>query len=238
MTLQKMSLTSNGLPAAQVSEDQVEAARYAVLRRVAPCLRHDLVRPLQPIGLIYGVMHHKLSADEPDLKAVRAEAEKINAFAKAALEECMVVGTWLAPEQGIVARADAGIRECIGLLASMLHFCGFHVVNEVEDLPVQVQRDAVRMVLSAALLQFADSMTQPATLTVRAVVSGTEVILTLEVTEKSEGNVDCYDDGYRKLSWRDVEALAAAENVALSREGERVMMRFEIDASASQPLVN
>ncbi len=53
-------------PEPRVSVQQIEAARYAVLRRLAPSLRHHMVRPLQPIRLIYGVLHHKLSADAPD----------------------------------------------------------------------------------------------------------------------------------------------------------------------------
>ena len=61
-------------PEPRVSVQQIEAARYAVLRRLAPSLRHHMVRPLQPIGLIYGVLNHKLSADAPDLQAVRLEA--------------------------------------------------------------------------------------------------------------------------------------------------------------------
>ncbi|MDB5938779.1 MAG: hypothetical protein JWP77_1143, partial [Polaromonas sp.] len=95
MTIQEIPQAAIGSAApAEVSAQQIEAARYTVLRRLAPCLRHHMVRPLQPIGLIYGVMHHKLSAAQPDLQSVREEAEKINEFAKAALEECMDMGTW------------------------------------------------------------------------------------------------------------------------------------------------
>ena len=98
MRVQKTSTSLNGSSASpEVSGQQIEAARYAVLRRLAPCLRHHMVRPLQPIGLIYGVMHHKLAAAVPDLQAVREEAGKINEFAKAALDECNDMSTWLAP---------------------------------------------------------------------------------------------------------------------------------------------
>ena len=61
MTLQHNSALSDepDATAAAATVQQVEAARYAVLRRLAPSLRHHRVRPLQPIGLIYGVMHPK-----------------------------------------------------------------------------------------------------------------------------------------------------------------------------------
>lgn len=230
MRPQKISIPLNGSSASpEVSEQQIEAARYAVLRRLAPCLRHHMVRPLQPIGLIYGVMHHKLCAAEPDLLSVRQEADKINEFAKAALHECVDMGTWLAPEPGVLIELSAGVRECVGLLATMLHFCGFSLVNEVDEMPVQVQRDAMRMVLSAALLELADSLTEPATLTISAAVSKGEVALFLQVRAKDEGSVDRYDDSYRKLVWQDVQALAAAENVSLSRENGLLTMRFAVE---------
>lgn len=218
----------SALPA-EASAQQIEAARYAVLRRLAPSLRHHMVRPLQPIGLIYGVMHHKLSAAQPDLRSVRDEAEKINEFAKAALDECMDMGTWLAPEPGVVIDAESGVRECVGLMATMLHFCGFRLVNEVEELPAQVLRDALRMVLSAALFALTDAMDEPATVTIHAQASPTEVTLTLLTDPIADGQLDRYDDGYRKLVWADVQALAFAEHVGLFRQGRQVTLRFAVE---------
>ena len=94
----------------------------------------------------------------------------------------------------------------------------------------------MRMGLSAALLALTDSMTEPATLTISAAVSKAEVSISLQVSQKGEGIVDRYDDGYRKLVWRDVQSLAAAENVNLSREGGRVTMRFAIERAAQVPV--
>ena len=230
MTIQETPQASikYALPA-EVSAQQIEAARYAVLRRLAPALRHHMVRPLQPIGLIYGVMHHKLSAAQPDLQSVREEAEKINEFAKAALDECMDMGTWLAPEPGVVTDVRSGVRECVGLMATMLHFCGFRLVNDVEELPAQVLHDALRMVLSAALFALTDAMDEPATVTIHAQASPAEVTLTLQTDPIGDGQLDRYDDGYRKLVWADVQALALAEHVGLSRQDRKVTLRFAVE---------
>ena len=230
MTIQETPQASIecALPA-EVSAQQIEAARYAVLRRLAPALRHHMVRPLQPIGLIYGVMHHKLSAAQPDLQSVREEAEKINEFAKAALDECMDMGTWLAPEPGVVTDVESGVRECVGLMATMLHFCGFRLVNDVEELPAQVLHDALRMVLSAALFALTDAMDEPATVTIHAQASPAEVTLTLQTDPIGDGPLDRYDDGYRKLVWADVQALALAEHVGLSRQDRQVTLRFAVE---------
>lgn len=222
------SLTDS-IPAAEVSVQQVEAARYALLRRLSPSLRHHMVRPLQPIGLIYGVMHHKLSAEEPDLQSVRMEAEKINEFAKAALDECVNMSTWLTPEPDVLTRLDSGVREGVSLLATMLHFCGFRLVNEIENIPAQVQRDAVRMVVIGALLELTDSLDGPAILTLSASTSKGKAVVSIQVSHKGEGLVDRYEEGYRKLLWADVVALAAAEHVGLSRQDGRVSMTFDIE---------
>ena len=233
MTPQQLRASSHNSNSAEVSEQQIEAARYAVLRRLSPCLRHHMVRPLQPIGLIYGVMQHKLAADKPDLQTVRVEADKINAFAKAALVECIDMSTWLAPEPGVLKALGSGVLECVGLLATMLHFCGFRLVNEVDETPIHVQRDALRMVLNAAILEMTDALTEPATLTISAAVCKDEVAVSLQVKLAGEGSVDRYDDGYRKLLWSDVQALAAAEDVALSRDDNgKVTLRFAIEPAA------
>ena len=205
---------------------QIEAARYAVLRRLAPSLRHQMVRPLQPIGLIYGVMRHKLSAAQPDLQSVRQEAEKINDFAKAAIDECMDMGTWLSPEPGVLTRMDTGVGECVGLMATMLHFSGFRLTNEVETLPLMVLRDAVRTVLSAVLFAVTDALSEPAALVIRATAGMAEVTLSVFISPSGEGSVERYDDGCRMLSWDDVQALSAAAQVMLARQDQLVTLRF------------
>ena len=235
MTLQHISALSDkpdAMAAAAVVQ-QVEAARYAVLRRLAPSLRHHMVRPLQPIGLVYGVMHHKLSTAQPDLQAVRQDAEKINDFAKAAIVECMDMGSWIAPEPDVFSRIDTAVRECVGLTATMLHFCGFRLVNEVEELPALVLRDAVRTVLSGAILAITDALDAPATLLIRAVAGTADITLSVHTEPSGEGSVERYDDGYRLLAWGDVQALAAAAQVGLARQDQTVTLRFAVGQPAT-----
>ena len=220
---------SSSMTPSRLDEVQVEAARYAVLRRLSPALRHHLIRPLQPITLIYGVMRHKLSAPSVDVEAIKTHADKINDFAKDALAQCLDISSWMAPEPGVLVEFGAGVRECIGLLATTLHFRGFHLVNEVEDMPQKVKRDAVRMVLNAALLEITDTLTEPARLTLSAHSQSDEVTLSVKVEIRDDGRVEDYDDGYRKLLWSDVQALSAFEGVSLSRHVNSVTMGFVIE---------
>src|SRR5436190_15058498 len=82
-------------------DSQAEAARYALLRRLAPSMRHHLVVNLQPIGMIYEVMERRLRAPQPDLAHVQESATKINTFARAALASCLDVVGWLAPDEAV-----------------------------------------------------------------------------------------------------------------------------------------
>src|SRR5512133_3692186 len=132
-------MTSNAQPAQEPTPAfaparLAEAARYTLLRRLAPSMRHHLVVNLQPIGMIYEVMDRRLKAPRPDLADVHESAQKINGFAKAALNSCLDVITWLAPDDEVLTSAEAGVRECLGLLATSLTFRGYTLRDEVATL--------------------------------------------------------------------------------------------------------
>ena len=90
------------------SQAAAESARYTLLRRLAPSMRHHLVVNLQPIGMIYEVMDRRLRAPQPDLSTVHESAHKINGFARAALASCLDVVSWLAPEEGAASTVQEG----------------------------------------------------------------------------------------------------------------------------------
>lgn len=198
-----------------------EAARYALLRRLAPSMRHHLVVNLQPIGMIYEVMERRLRAPEPNLGDVHESAQKINGFARAALNSCLDVVSWLAPEGDVVSTTGEGVRECLGLLATSLTFRGYTVRNEVGAVTGEVRRCAIRNVLTAAIIHITDETPSPADLVLSAEASPGALVLTLTLrpTEGEQGFTT--EAGYRALRWADVEALAAAESVELVREGRQ-----------------
>ena len=209
-------------PAAKLPPDsQAEAARYALLRRLAPSMRHHLVVNLQPIGMIYEVMDRRLRAPAPDLAEVHDSAHKINGFARAALDSCLDVVTWLAPEEQALTSGADGVRECFGLLATSLTFRGYALRNEVPAIPGEIRRCAIRNVLTAALLNATDENPAPADLVLSAQPDNEALVLllTLRPTEGEKGFAP--EPPYRPLAWSDVEALAAAESVAVAREGRQ-----------------
>lgn len=211
-------------PAVSSSVARAEAARYALLRRLAPSMRHHLVVNLQPIGMVYEVMERRLRAAEPDLAQLHESALKINGFARAALTSCLDVITWLAPEHKATAPVEEGVRECVGLLATSLSFRGYAIRNDVGAIEGRVERAAIRNVLTAALIHATDENPPPADLMLTASpeVAGLRLGISLRPTDGGQGFPT--EAGYRQIDWDDVRALAAAEAVEVTRDGSSIQM--------------
>jgi hypothetical protein len=205
---------------------EAEAARYALLRRLAPSMRHHLVVNLQPIGMIYEVMERRLRAPEPDLAHVQDSANKINGFAKAALNSCLDVVSWLAPDDAVTVPVDAAVRECAALLATSLGFRGYALRNEVPALEGVVRRSGIRVALSGALVYATDHAAAPADLELGAASEGEYARISVQVRATRGDRGFSGEANYRKLSWADLQALAAADGVQVAREGDRVDLRL------------
>jgi len=203
-----------------------EAARYALLRRLAPSFRHHLVVNLQPIGMIYEVMDRRLRAAAPDLAHLQDSANKINGFAKAALGSCVDVIGWLAPDDAATITVHEAVREGAALLATSLSFRGFALRNEVPELAGVVRRCGIRTLLTGVLLHCTDHLPAPADLVLTASAEGEGARLDVEVRCNQGDNSFRGEANYRKLEWADLEALAAADGVQLAREGQRMQLRL------------
>lgn len=203
-----------------------EAARYTLLRRLAPSMRHHLVVNLQPIGMVYEVMERRLASPQPDLGEIHQSAGKINGFARAALNSCLDVVSWLAPEAGAVTTVEDGVRECRGLLATSLAFRGYTLRAEVAAIPGEIPRSAIRNVLTAAIIHATDETPPAAELVLSAEAAPASVVLTLAMRPTDGDQGFATEIPYRAMLWTDLEALAAAEAVGLAREGPQLRLTF------------
>ena len=220
-------------PAALAAASLAEAARYALLRRLAPSMRHHLVVNLQPIGMIYEVMERRLRAPQPNLADVHDSAQKINGFAKAALNSCLDVVTWLAPEEDAAIAVNDGVRECLSLLATSLTFRGYAVRNELDAVPGEIRRSSIRNILTAGMIHLTDENPSPADLVLTAEAGEQALNLTLSLRPTDGDKGFSPEATYRRIQWADVEALAAAESVEATREG-RQRLRLAIPWAGSK----
>ena len=215
-------------PAEGDSGNLVGAARYALLRRLAPALRHGMVGALHPIELIAEAIERRLQAAAPDLANARENLNRIKNLSRSAVLCCTNLTSWLAPEEGAVTMLGEGIDECLALLNTDFGMRGFAIRNEAREIGVDVSRAALRSVLTASLIAATDTAPRPADLVLTAEISQGHAVLSILVlpVDRVAGFADAV--AYRRLEWSDVGALARAESVDLLREGDRITMRYPI----------
>lgn len=200
---------------------RLEATRYALLRRLTMAMRHELVVHLQPMGLITELLERRLQQPQPQLAQIREGMDKIHTLARAAVQGCLDVVSWIAPDPADRVPLQDGVRECVELLRTGFSFRGFALVNQVEDAPQQVARAALRQVLPAALFALTERAASPAEVLVTAQARGDgTVAVTLELRQAAGEPGAAGQAPYRLMAWADVEVLAEAEGVRASR-GER-----------------
>ncbi len=233
--MQKLSSSSALLsPLASEPGDEAslmeEAARYALLRRLTPTLRHHLVGEFQPIGMIAAMVDRRLQAEQLNLASLRENSAALGKLSRAAASNCMNIMTWIAPKGASSVGLEAGVQECLGLLSTEFRFKGLVIVNEVhgpalDGAGVEVPLNALRSVLPAALLALSDETQGAADLRVVARPmdgAGVQLLLTRHAADRPADNGVSAE--YRALTWRDVEVLAHAESVGYARLPDGVQL--------------
>lgn len=196
-----------------------DAARYVLLRRLAPAMRHHLVVPLQPIGMVCEIMARRLRAEDPNLSEVVEGVHKVSSYSRAAQASCVDVITWLAPEQGVRTTASEGLRECLALLQTSFTFRGFALRDDLGEAQGEVARSAFRYVVSGALLFLSDASPSPAHILITGEARADALVVSMRVTPSAGEPPMETAPLYRPLSWDDIDALATADGARVLRDG-------------------
>lgn len=233
-----MAVTAEGAPAeahtaetapalGRRSRAGAEAARYGVLRRLGPALKHDMVVNLQAIAMMAEVLNAKLERGSPSPAEFQASIAKLNRLAREAVANCLKVASWIEPGEDEGVRLAVGVDECLALLGSNFNFRGFLVTKEVPDSSFQVSRVVLRNLLIASLITLTDAAAGPCEVRVKAeVVAGFAEISVRISPRQDEFEGLPYEASYRQLEWSDVQALALAESVELVRSHDQIVMRM------------
>ena len=139
-SLDSSDLTTSGQlhdVAADHDDYRAEAARYAVLLRVAPMLRHDLAGAMQPIGMIAVVLQRRLQMPEPDLTAIGKNVTTVGALVKEASSGCLNAMGWLAPREDAAVEVEAGVADIIKLLVSSCPAAAWTLILMLRPRPQQ-----------------------------------------------------------------------------------------------------
>jgi hypothetical protein len=209
-----------------LKERLAEAARYALLRRLAPAIRHNMAGSLQPIGMISAMLERRLQAAAPDFGKLGKNASDISELSRQAASACMNLMTWLAPRERDLVPLNSGLTEALQLLATELSFRGFTLVNETTDLDTQVNRGTLRSLAMASLIALTDATAGPARVVLSTQRLEGQTMLRIELAATEDDMVPNSLKAYRQLGWDDVQALADAEGIALLHADNRVELRF------------
>ena len=226
-----VSILINQGNSAHATERFVEAARYALLRRLAPAIRHNMAGGLQPISMIAAMLEKRLQVPSPDFSVIARNAAAMNTLAREAAASCMDLMTWLAPKDNAVVAVNAGIADAIGLIATDLSFRGFTVVNETTEVDAFVSCNVLRIVLMASLITLTDEFEAPANvvLTSKLLAGGATTLVDIRLVKtESEVMTGGGMSAYRKLEWPDVEALAQSEAAGLAHTDSSAQLRLPV----------
>lgn len=205
-----------------------EAARYALLRRLTPTLRHHMAGEFQPIGMMAALLERRLQQAGTDMRSLKDSCAAIGQLSRQAASQCVDLMTWVAPRAPAAMPAGQAITESVNLLATSLRFRGFALINQAPDLSPRISVTAARSVLTAALLALSDGAHQAADLQVQARSEGGQVLIDLWMVPAARSTDNGHPEDYRALSWDDVQALASAEGVSLERQGDQVRLTLPV----------
>jgi hypothetical protein len=218
----------------QLNERLAEAARYALLRRLAPAIRHDMAGALQPISMMASMLEKRMQKSAPDMAVLSGNSAAISVMSREAAATCIDLMTWLAPKEAKPIAVGEGVADCISLLNTDLSFRGFSLVDQTTGVKAEIARSTLRSVFMAALVALTDASDNPACLTLSASVdsapdsaadAGPWLVLLLQI-EKIEGEPSPdAPHAYRRLQWDDVEMLAQSEQVELSHTSSSAQLR-------------
>lgn len=203
-----------------------EAARYGVLRRLGPALKHDMVVNLQAVAMMSEVLGAKLERGVPSQTELQNSMARIHRLAREAVANCLKVVGWIEPHEDEVTSLREGVEESLALVRSNFNFRGFTLQTALPANDFEVSRVLLRHLLLASLIHLTDQAPGPGEVKVAGDISGGAVLLTLQYTPGPDVDAMPFEPAYRQLDWEDVQALADIESVQLRHENGRITIRL------------
>ena len=221
-------------------EHRAEAARYALLRRLAPAMRHDMAGGFQPVMMLATVVEKRLLAATPDLSTLVKNSSDIRTLAIAATRSSLDLIGWMALDPNARVGLGQGIKDALHLVATEFSFKGFKFVNQTEGEATEVGRDHLRGVFVAALLALTDAAAaSTANILLTAARDGQDVLVTISMTDVGGtlGAISPHEEfliglaSYRNIDWDDVQAIADVDGLSVIYETGSVMLRLPISTA-------
>ena len=211
-----------------------DAAAYAVLRRLAPAIRHQMAGIFQPVTMLTAVIEKRLQGVTVDLPGLVKTSSDVRAMATAASRSSLDLLGWLELDPAARVPLNRGIEEAMHLIATELSFRGFKYVNQADGVATEVALNHMRTVFVTALLAVTDEAQAPSNLllTAQCEVNCVAVSLALLSFDGAAGDALQLEifrprvATYRKIDWQDVQAVCAVHSVPVERTTTGVILRI------------
>lgn len=212
-----------------LKERLAEAARYALMRRLLPAIRHNLAGTLQPIGMMSAMLERRIKAAAPDMAQLAKNTQALTTLSREAAAASLNLMTWLAPKDNEPITVNSAVEESLGLMATELSFRGFSLDNQATDAVTKLPKGMLRSVFTASLIALTDAARQPSGVVVSVEGEAGDTRLRITITAAAPNELATLGNRmptYRSLQWADVQALADAEGVHIEYAPDFVRLRY------------
>jgi signal transduction histidine kinase/DNA-binding response OmpR family regulator len=217
---------AGGMPADAVDpEAAVEAARYALYRRILPVLRHGLVGELQSVQFAVNLAKHACTRGSGDtLESIN----RISDQASAAVGRGQALTDWLRPDPNATTTVGEAVHACLDLVGTEWSLRGIEVNASVPAANEVVKSAAFREVVAAMLVAIGDAAAGAADVSLVVRKRGSNVMVSVRSRASPRDADGARVSLYRDVRWTDVGALARAHGINWARRGDHALARFPL----------
>jgi signal transduction histidine kinase/CheY-like chemotaxis protein len=221
---------ATGTPAEAIDpEAAVEAARYALYRRILPVLRHGLVGELQSVQFAVNLAKHACARAPGDtLEAIN----RISDQASAAVGRGQALTDWLRPDPNATTTVGEAVHACLDLVGTEWSLRGIEVDASVPAANEVVKSAAFREVVAAMLVAIGDAAAGAADVSLTVRKRGANVMVSVRSRASPRDADGARVSLYRDVRWTDVGALARAHGISWARRGDHALARFPLTHAA------
>lgn len=207
-------------------DDRVDAIRYAVLRKLAPGLRHALMGEMQAIQLSAEYAVRTLDAGT-EFNEARNSIGDIAQHCSNAVKTGRSLIEWMSPEEAVTASVSECVERCLTLAGEDWLLRGIEATTDLPNADAKLPKAMLQELVVTALLVLTDMYDQPADL--RVVVRAREAHIEVVVDGRAASRTASIPPlrQYRKLMWSDLVLLASARGVPCVCEGSSVSLQFQ-----------
>jgi len=208
----------------RISPDKT--SRYALLQRVAPLLRHQILGNFHPLGLLADLVVRHVNAGNDD--KAKHFALNLQDLTRATRDATLSLFSWLSDEEQSPSNAGQALATCVELVSSEFAMRGIALEASIE-VDAWVQARAIRELFLGSLYAVTDQDSPPQEVRVRAVAGVSAVEITIDVSGST------LSDGppVWRITESDVHSLAELNSCHVMRAGTRTILYVPCSESSA-----